>query len=84
MLPTEEGSLDMSLSFKDSLAHAGVWHQSCEVIRSPLQIDIFGETFPVPPKLEYEYVVATIDVKEQRLKLVHDNVQFDEFDYKLR
>jgi len=54
------------------------------LIGGPLQIDIFGETFPVPPELEYEYVVATIDVKEQKLKLVHDNVQFDEFDYKLR
>ena len=54
------------------------------IIRSKLQIDIFGETFPVSPELQYEYVVATIDVKEQRLKLVHNNVQVDEFDYKLR
>ena len=54
------------------------------LIRSKLRIDIFGETFPVAPELQYEYVVATIDVKEQRLKLVHNNVQVDEFDYKLR
>ena len=54
------------------------------MIRSKLRIDIFGETFPVAPELQYEYVVATIDVKEQRLKLVHNNVQVDEFDYKLR
>jgi transposase InsO family protein len=53
-------------------------------IRSKLRIDIFGETFPIAPELQYEYVVATIDVKEQRLKLVHNNVQIDEFDYKLR
>ncbi len=54
------------------------------LIRSKLRIDIFGETFPVAPELQYEYVVATIDVKEQRLKLVHNNVQVDELDYKLR
>ena len=54
------------------------------LIRSKLQIDIFGETFAVAPELQYEYVVATIDVKEQRLKLAHKNVQVDEFNYKLR
>ena len=62
---------------------AGCYHL-VRLIRSTLQIDIFGETFPVAPELQYEYVVATIDVKEQRLKLVHNNVQVDEFDYKLR
>jgi len=54
------------------------------LIRSKLRIDIFGETFPIAPELQYEYVVATIDVKEQKLKLVHNNVQVDEFNYKLR
>lgn len=44
----------------------------------------FGETFPIAPELEYEYVVATIDVKEQKLKLVHNNVQVDEIDCKLQ
>ena len=62
---------------------AGCYHL-VRLIRSTLRIDIFGETFPVAPELQYEYVVATIDVKEQRLKLVHDNVQVDEFNYKLR
>jgi len=28
-------------------------------------------------------VVATIDVKKQKLKLFHDQFQVDEFDYKL-
>jgi len=54
------------------------------LIRSKLRIDNFGETFPVAPELQYEYVVAAIDVKEQRLKLVHNKAQIDEFDYKLR
>jgi hypothetical protein len=31
-----------------------------------------------------EYVVATIDVKEQKLKLFLDKTQVEEFDYKLR
>jgi hypothetical protein len=31
-----------------------------------------------------EYVVATIDVKEQKLKLFLDKKQVEEFDYKLR
>jgi len=31
-----------------------------------------------------QYVVATIDVKEQKLKLFLDKTQVEEFDYKLR
>jgi len=53
-------------------------------IRSNGKLDIFGERFRVSPDLQYEYVVATIDVKEQKLKLTHDQLQVDEFDYKLR
>jgi hypothetical protein len=54
------------------------------LIRSDLKIDIFGECFPVPPETIFEYVVATIDVKEQKLKLFLDKIQVEEFDYKLR
>ena len=54
------------------------------LIRSDRRISIFGERFPVAPELQYEYVVATIDVKEQRLKLFTDRVQVDEFDYRMR
>ena len=53
-------------------------------IRSDLKLNIFGECFSVPPKLMLEYVVATIDVKEQKLKLFMDKKQAEEFDYKLR
>ena len=53
-------------------------------IRSECNLDIFGERFRVSPDLQYEYVVATIDVKEQKLKLIHDQLQVAEFDYKLR
>lgn len=54
------------------------------LIRSDLKLDIFGERFSVPPETMLEYVVATIDVKEQKLKLFLDNTQVEEFDYKLR
>jgi transposase InsO family protein len=53
------------------------------LIRSDLKLNIFGEIFPVPPELKREYVVATIDVKEQKLKLFLDRTQVEEFDYNL-
>lgn len=54
------------------------------LIRSDSKLNIFGEIFPVPPELKLEYVVATINVKEQKLKLFLDKIQVDEFSYKLR
>jgi len=54
------------------------------LIRSNRTLNVFGESFPVDPQLQYEYVVATVDVKEQKLKLSLRNSQIDEFDYKLR
>jgi len=54
------------------------------LIRSDQKLNIFGELFPVPPELKLEYVVATIDVKEQKMKLFLDKKQVEEFDYKLR
>jgi putative transposase len=54
------------------------------LIRSDSKLNIFGETFHVSPELKLEYVVATINVKEQKLKLFLDKIQVDEFNYKLR
>jgi transposase InsO family protein len=54
------------------------------LIRSDLKLNIFGELFSVPPEVKLEYVVATIDVKEQKLKLFLDKTQVDELDYKMR
>jgi len=51
--------------------------------RSNLKLNIFGEMFRLPTELEYEYVVATIDVKEQNLKLYMDRIELM-FNYKLR
>jgi hypothetical protein len=54
------------------------------LIRSDMKLNISGELFSVAPELKLEYVVATIDVKEQKLKLFLGKTQVDEFDYKLR
>lgn len=54
------------------------------LIRSYLKLNIFGEMFPVPPQLKHEYVIATINVKEQKIKLFLDKIQVEEFKYKLR
>ena len=53
-------------------------------IRSDCRVNIFGEMFPVPPETQYEYVVATVDVKDQTLKLFLDTIQVDEYKYQLR
>jgi len=53
-------------------------------IRSDRKLNVFGEIFSLAPELQYEYVVATIDVKEQNLKIFLGSAQVDEFDYKLR
>jgi len=42
-------------------------------------MNIFGEMFSAPPETQYEYVVATVDVKEQKLKLFLDMIQVEEY-----
>jgi transposase InsO family protein len=53
-------------------------------IRSDCRLNIFGEVFSAPPETQYEYVVAIIDVKEQKLKLFLDTIQIEEYNYRLR
>jgi putative transposase len=53
-------------------------------IRSDCRLNIFGEMFSAPPETQYEYVVATVDVKEQTLKLFLDTIQVEEYQYQLR
>ncbi len=53
-------------------------------MRSDCRLNIFGEIFSAPPETQYEYVVATIDVKEQRLKLFLDQIQIEQYKYQLR
>jgi putative transposase len=54
------------------------------LIRGDLKLNVFGETFQVAPELQYEYVITTVDVKEQKLKIFLDHSQVDEFEYKLQ
>jgi transposase InsO family protein len=53
-------------------------------IRSDCRLNVFGEMFTAPPEAQYEYVVAMIDVKEQKLKLFLDTIQIEEYNYQLR
>jgi putative transposase len=53
-------------------------------IRSDCRLNIFGEIFSAPPQTQYEYVVATIDVKEQKLKLFLDTIQVEEYKYQMQ
>lgn len=52
-------------------------------IRSDRILDVFSERFVVPVDLTYEYVTATIYVKEQRIEVVHEGKVIQEFDYLL-
>jgi len=52
-------------------------------IRSNRILDIFGEKFQVDRSLVYEYVRATIIVKEQKIKLFHQDRLVNEIDYYL-
>ena len=53
-------------------------------IRSDCRLNIFGEMFSAPPETQYEYVVATVDVKDQKLKFFLDTIQVEEYKYQLR
>ena len=53
-------------------------------IRGDLRLNIFGECFAVSPELEYEYVVATVDVKDQKFRVFLDRKQVEEYDYQMR
>ncbi len=53
-------------------------------IRSNAVLDIFGEKFRVPPEAVYEYLIATIDVAAQKLRVTMNEVVIDEHDYQLR
>jgi transposase InsO family protein len=52
-------------------------------IRSDGLLDVFSEKFHLPPETHYEYVIATIDVKEQKLKVYLDKTQVDEINYNM-
>lgn len=62
---------------------AGRYHL-VRFIRSDRRLDIFGERFRLPPEAEYEYVVATIDVARQHLRVNLGDDLIEEVPYRLR
>jgi len=76
-------TIDDPPKYRQKKPEIGRYHV-VRLIRSDLKLNIFGECFSAPPETMLEYVVATIDVKEQKLKLFLDKKQVEEFDYKLR
>ena len=76
-------TVDEPPRYRQKKPEIGKYHV-VRLIRSDLKLNVFGECFSVPPETMLEYVVATIDVKEQKLKLFLDKKQVEEFDYKLR
>jgi hypothetical protein len=50
-------------------------------IRSDCLLHIFGEKFPLPLEAQYEYVVASVFVKEQKLKVYLNNQCITNIDY---
>jgi transposase-like protein len=53
-------------------------------IRHDGVLNVFGESFQVPPEAHYEYVRATVDVAQQRLFVYIDDRVIDEHRYRLR
>lgn len=53
-------------------------------IRNDLILDLFGDRMNVSPELEHQYVVASIDVKEQKMKLHMHRKLIRTFNYKMR
>jgi putative transposase len=52
-------------------------------IRNDGLLDVFGEKFRLPTETHYEYVRATIDVKEQKLNVYLDKTQVDKINYNM-
>lgn len=52
-------------------------------IRSDRRLDIFGEHFRLPRECTYEYVTATIDLKQQRLTATLGNREVAAYEYSL-
>jgi putative transposase len=44
-------------------------------IRSDALLDDFGEKFRAPPEMVYEYIIATVDVAQQKLRIAINEVR---------
>lgn len=75
--PTEKMSGDIKYLPKDfklpsKLGISPGYVHLVRFIRSNRILDIFGEKFPMPVELEYEYVWVTIDTGQESLSIYHD------------
>jgi len=52
-------------------------------IRSDALLNVFGETFPLLEQTVYEYVIATVDVIQQKIHVTLDSETVEEIDYPL-
>ena len=52
-------------------------------IRREAVLNVFGETFPLPPETVYEYVIATVDVAQQQITVYLDKEPVQVIDYPL-
>jgi putative transposase len=77
--PTSEVAPRVPLSKPET----GCYHL-VRFIRSNRRLDVFGERFPLPPEAEYAYVVATVDVAQQRLRVMLGADLVAELPYPLR
>ena len=53
-------------------------------IRSDRWLDVFGERFLLPAEAVYEYVIASVDVGLQKLRVHIEETTLTEFDYCMR
>jgi putative transposase len=53
-------------------------------VRSDAVLNVFGEKFLVPPEAVYEYLIATVDVEQQKLRVKMNEIVIDEHNYQLR
>ena len=72
---------NFKLPSKLAIAHGYV--HLVRFIRSNRVLDIFGEKFVMPSEVEYEYVWATIDIKNEKLMVYHDSNLIEELVYSL-
>jgi len=75
--------LSANFRFPKELPIAPGYVHIIRFIRSNRILDIFGEKFSMPIKVEYEYVWATIDTMEETLSIYHDSNLIERFDYPL-
>lgn len=75
--------LPINFRLPKNLAIAPGYIHLVRFIRSNLILDIFGERFPLPRDVEYEYVWATINTAKETLLVYHDSKVVTHFAYSL-